>query len=551
MKSIAPIKTLLSTAVLALALSACSGGDNKKDPVDEGNSAPTITSTAPTSATVDDAFTYSLVGNDSDGDALTLSAPTLPAWLAFDAATGVLSGTPAESDIGDHSVILTVTDGEDSLNESFTISVAGVAAVNTAPTVTSTAVLDATVDGLYSYTLVATDADGDDLTLSVDIPSALTWLTFDETSGVLSGTPFSGDLGATEITLVASDGVDDVTQTFTITVGDAVFPLIVNAYENDPGSYIFADFDGGVAQVIANPQIEGINTSAQVVQMQKFAGATWGASNHTFENEFPLEAGMNTFTMKVWSERVVAVLFKFEGNIAEEREVNHGGTGWEELTFEFNDLAADLAPLTAASIFFDNGTMGAADTDPDNWTFYFDDISKSSAPPVVVDPPVIVDLPVVALTVFADSFADSWNAWSDGAATATVVTDADAAYGEVVEFTTSGEVVAGLTTRADIGGGGTPYDASAIAATGTLEFDLKMTAAPATTIWKIKIEGVDAIEIDLPSTPVLDTWVHYSIALNLFGDQSAVNNIMLFPNWADNAGAVYRVDNVEFSGPAQ
>ncbi|MEL4283311.1 putative Ig domain-containing protein, partial [Shewanella mangrovisoli] len=57
------------------------------------NDVPTISSTALTSATQDAAYSYTLVATDSDvGDSLTLSAVTLPSWLSFNAATGVLSG---------------------------------------------------------------------------------------------------------------------------------------------------------------------------------------------------------------------------------------------------------------------------------------------------------------------------------------------------------------------------------------------------------------------------------------------------------------------------
>ena len=61
------------------------------------NDAPTITSTALTSVTEDSAYSYTFTVSDVDaGDSLTLSAPTLPAWLSFDAGTGVLSGTPSK-----------------------------------------------------------------------------------------------------------------------------------------------------------------------------------------------------------------------------------------------------------------------------------------------------------------------------------------------------------------------------------------------------------------------------------------------------------------------
>src|SRR5690606_41666685 len=59
------------------------------------NDAPTVTSTPITTATQGELYSYTLIAADEDaGDSTTLSAVTLPEWLNFDPATGVLSGTP-------------------------------------------------------------------------------------------------------------------------------------------------------------------------------------------------------------------------------------------------------------------------------------------------------------------------------------------------------------------------------------------------------------------------------------------------------------------------
>ncbi|MFV0597952.1 Ig-like domain-containing protein [Shewanella sp.] len=183
------------------------------------NDAPTISSTALTSATQDAAYSYTLVATDSDvGDSLTLSAVTLPSWLSFNAATGVLSGTPTNANVGSHAVVLRATDGDGlTIDQSFTIVVAN---VNDAPTISSTALTSATQDAAYSYTLVATDSDvGDSLTLSaVTLPS---WLNFNAATGVLSGTPTNANVGSHSVVLRATD-VDGLTadQSFTIVVAN-------------------------------------------------------------------------------------------------------------------------------------------------------------------------------------------------------------------------------------------------------------------------------------------------------------------------------------------
>ncbi|MDH1626995.1 putative Ig domain-containing protein [Shewanella xiamenensis] len=183
------------------------------------NDAPTISSTALTSATQDAAYSYTLVATDSDvGDSLTLSAVTLPSWLSFNAATGVLSGTPTNANVGSHAVVLRATDVDGlTAEQSFTIVVAN---VNDAPTISSTALTSATQDAAYSYTLVATDSDvGDSVTLSaVTLPS---WLSFNAATGVLSGTPANANVGSHAVVLRATD-VDGLTaeQSFSIAVAN-------------------------------------------------------------------------------------------------------------------------------------------------------------------------------------------------------------------------------------------------------------------------------------------------------------------------------------------
>ncbi|MFB2760007.1 beta strand repeat-containing protein, partial [Shewanella xiamenensis] len=183
------------------------------------NGAPVISSTALTSATQDAAYSYTLVATDSDvGDSVTLSAITLPSWLSFNAATGVLSGTPTNANVGSHAVLLRATDVDGlTAEQSFSIVVAN---VNDAPTISSMALTSATQDAAYSYTLVATDSDvGDSVTLSaVTLPS---WLSFNAATGVLSGTPTNANVGSHAVVLRATD-VDGLTaeQSFSIVVAN-------------------------------------------------------------------------------------------------------------------------------------------------------------------------------------------------------------------------------------------------------------------------------------------------------------------------------------------
>ena len=179
------------------------------------NTAPVITSSPSIETEFDQPYSYRLTAADSDGDALTLSATTIPPWLIFDADDALLSGTPMAADVGDHDVVLNVSDGFASVDQAFTITVLP---ANTPPTMTSPASVTAAVGEVFSYTLTGFDADGDALGLSVKVWPA--WLTFDSASGVLSGTPTDLFIGSSlnQVTFEITDGRDVVDALLVISV---------------------------------------------------------------------------------------------------------------------------------------------------------------------------------------------------------------------------------------------------------------------------------------------------------------------------------------------
>ena len=70
-------------------------------------------------------------------------------------------------------------------------------------------------------------------------------------------------------------------------------------FESTPESYDFGldgGFGGGAAQVIANPEMNGINTSAQVGRMLKFPGEVFGGSTLALPSPLTITTG-GAFTM--------------------------------------------------------------------------------------------------------------------------------------------------------------------------------------------------------------------------------------------------------------
>ena len=182
---------------------------------ESGVAIPVISSTAKTTATTNELYSYTLIATDPDSPTLIYSASNLPYWLNFIAATAELRGTPAASNIGVYPVTLSVSDGITTVSQSFSITVS--APANNSPTITSTTINSQAYTGeLYSYTLTATDQDADALSMSATIIPA--WLTFNASSGLLSGTPTANDIGSHSVSLLVTDGIDDINQKFTINV---------------------------------------------------------------------------------------------------------------------------------------------------------------------------------------------------------------------------------------------------------------------------------------------------------------------------------------------
>ncbi len=192
------------------------------------NDAPVFTSSPPTSGTEDVAFSYTATATDEDpGTTLVFSAPTLPAWLSFNASTHVLSGTPREGDSGNNAVTLRVSDGTVNVDQSFVIAVA---AVNDPPAFvapTPSGTVNGAEGSLLTFTLAATDPDSANLSFSMTgLP---TGATLNAASGAFSWTPSFTDAGTRNVTLVVSDGALQDTRPLAIVIADTDRPPVISA----------------------------------------------------------------------------------------------------------------------------------------------------------------------------------------------------------------------------------------------------------------------------------------------------------------------------------
>lgn len=88
------------------------------------NFAPEITSIPEDSVDVGDVYSYQMVVSDQDPfDEHTYAVVSKPAWLTFQASVGVLTGIPTVANLGTHNVTLSASDGQETVEQTFTIVV--------------------------------------------------------------------------------------------------------------------------------------------------------------------------------------------------------------------------------------------------------------------------------------------------------------------------------------------------------------------------------------------------------------------------------------------
>jgi len=162
------------------------------------NQAPVAPASTTQPAETTQFFSYTVPAfTDPEGKLLTYSASGLPGWLNFNTSTRQLYGTPTQA--GFHSVSIRATDP---LSLFSTVVVGVRAFVNQPPVPPAVNAQTAELGYPFSYTVPAfTDPDGQLLSYSAsDVPD---WLTFTNTTRVLTGTPTQA--GSYSLTVKATD----------------------------------------------------------------------------------------------------------------------------------------------------------------------------------------------------------------------------------------------------------------------------------------------------------------------------------------------------------
>jgi hypothetical protein len=169
------------------------------------NGAPVIGGQPATTVVAGQPYSFTPSASDPDGDVLSFAVAGKPAWATFSASTGRLSGTPSAAQVGTYSgIVISVTDGT-TFGELAPFGITVTAAPNRAPTIAGSPASSVVAGQSYSYTPYADDADGDLLTFSIQ--NRPVWATFSSSTGRLSGTPTSTQVGSYgNIVISVSDG---------------------------------------------------------------------------------------------------------------------------------------------------------------------------------------------------------------------------------------------------------------------------------------------------------------------------------------------------------
>jgi large repetitive protein len=151
------------------------------------------------------------------GTALTFSIQNRPVWATFSAVSGMLSGTPTAAQSAIYSnIVISVSDGTQSAALApFSISVTGQLTISGNPATQVVAGKG------YSFQPTTNAPSGTTLTFSIQNRPA--WATFSAASGLLSGTPATGQIGTySNIVISVSNGTQSsALAAFSITVTKA------------------------------------------------------------------------------------------------------------------------------------------------------------------------------------------------------------------------------------------------------------------------------------------------------------------------------------------
>ena len=146
------------------------------------NATPTIDSVPATSVSLNQTFEYDMVVSDSDQDIHAFTLLAGPIGMSVHPSLGLVRWTPATDQLGEHDVLLQVSDPSGATDEqSFTLKVSRFGGP---PRIVSTPPTEAGVGSAFLYSVEAVDRESDPLTYT--LLAAPAGMTIVETTGELA-----------------------------------------------------------------------------------------------------------------------------------------------------------------------------------------------------------------------------------------------------------------------------------------------------------------------------------------------------------------------------
>ncbi len=149
----------------------------------------TISGSPGTQVVAGQSYSFTPTTNAPAGSSLTFSIQNRPTWATFSGTTGLLSGTPSATQAGTYSnIVISVSDGSQSVAlPAFAIQVSAALKIAGSPPTQVTA------GKPYAFQPTASGPSGATLTFSIQNKPA--WATFSTSTGALTGTPSTSQVG--------------------------------------------------------------------------------------------------------------------------------------------------------------------------------------------------------------------------------------------------------------------------------------------------------------------------------------------------------------------
>lgn len=342
---------------------------NEPPPAPPTNSAPEIAGTPEPGVEAGKPYSFTPQASDADNDFLEFTIENKPTWAAFSTETGALTGTPTDADVGDTAdITISVTDGSDTRSVGpFKIKIKPrnvPPAANAPPTISGVPANAVTINQAYSFQPSASDPNND--TLRFVISGRPSWASFSTSTGRLSGTPTSANIGTfANIVISVNDGQASVAlPAFSIQVRDISnqAPTITGAPAGSATTGVAYSFTPSASDPDKNPLTYAV--------MNKPVWATFSTSTGRL-NGTPATANVGNYAnimISVSDGRASAALPAFAINVQKppNRAPTINGTPPTSVTagaaYSFTPSAADPDNDTLGYTIQNKPTWAAFDT---------------------------------------------------------------------------------------------------------------------------------------------------------------------------------------------